>query len=119
MVGVRLSASSGHGPSTFAPPLPSEEQVRLAANLAPGDPGLPLRRVDQEAGQRVQGRRPRRPVRTLCRTNACDAGANTLLWNATSDRGLPVPNGTYLVEVMAKAGDGARARGLTQVRLDR
>ncbi len=60
-----------------------------------------------------------RPIKTLCRGNECDAGANTLLWNAQSDGGLPVPNGTYLVEVIAKAGDGAQARTLAQVRLNR
>ena len=60
-----------------------------------------------------------RPVRTLCRAADCDAGANTLVWNAQSDRGLPVPNGTYLIEVVAKSADGAQARGLRQVRISR
>ena len=60
-----------------------------------------------------------RSIRTLCRARDCEAGTNTLLWNAQSDQGLPVPNGTYLVEVTAKAGDGSRTRGLAQVRLNR
>ncbi len=60
-----------------------------------------------------------RPVKTLCRAKDCEAGTNTLLWNAMSDQGLPVPNGTYLVEVVAKAGDGPQTRTLTQVRLGR
>ena len=60
-----------------------------------------------------------RPVKTICRARDCEAGSNTLLWNAQSDQGLPVPNGTYLIEVMAKAGDGTQARGLGQVRVRR
>jgi len=60
-----------------------------------------------------------RTVKSLCRAKDCEAGTNTLLWNAQSDNGLPVPNGTYLVEVMAKAGDGSQARGLAQVRVNR
>jgi Tol biopolymer transport system component len=60
-----------------------------------------------------------RPVKTLCRARDGEAGSNTLLWNAQSDQGLPVPNGTYLVEVMAKTEDGARARALGQLRLNR
>jgi len=60
-----------------------------------------------------------RPVKTICRARDCEAGANTLLWNATSDTGLAAPNGMYLIEVMAKAGDGARIRALGQVRVSR
>jgi len=60
-----------------------------------------------------------RPIKTLCRAQDCEAGSNTLLWNAQSDHGLPVPNGTYLIEVLAKAGDGAQARRLAQVRVKR
>ncbi len=60
-----------------------------------------------------------RPVRTLCRAKDCEAGTNTLLWNACGDNGLAVPNGTYLVEVTAKAGDGAQTRALAQVQLRR
>ncbi len=60
-----------------------------------------------------------RPVKTLCHAKDCDAGTNTLLWSAQSDRGLAVPNGTYLVEVTAKAADGVRARALAQVRVRR
>jgi hypothetical protein len=60
-----------------------------------------------------------RPVKTLCHAQDCQAGTNTLLWNAQSDRGLVVPNGTYLVEVIAKAGDGSQARALGRVRVRR
>ena len=56
-----------------------------------------------------------RPVKTLCRAKDCEAGTNTLLWNAQSDNGLQAPNGMYLVEVMAKAGDGGQVRALGQV----
>lgn len=60
-----------------------------------------------------------RPVRMLSPPRNCQAGANTLLWNATSDHGTAVPSGTYLVEVTAKAADGAQARALARVRVVR
>jgi hypothetical protein len=60
-----------------------------------------------------------RPVRTLCWAKECAAGTNMLPWNAQSDSGLPVPNGSYLVEVLVRAPDGTQARALTQVRRDR
>ncbi len=60
-----------------------------------------------------------RPIKTLCRAKTCEAGTNTLLWNAQSDTGLPVPSGTYLVEVSATAPDGSQAKGLGQVPIRR
>jgi hypothetical protein len=60
-----------------------------------------------------------RPIKTLCRAKECEAGTSMLLWNAQSDSGLAVPNGEYLVEVTAKAGDGAQARALGQVSVSR
>ena len=59
-----------------------------------------------------------RPVRTICTANDCEAGTNTLLWNAQADNGLRVPNGQYLVELLARTPDGGLARRLTQVRID-
>lgn len=58
-----------------------------------------------------------RPVKTICRAVDCEAGANTLLWNAQSDTGLSVPNGVYLIEVVAKAPEGPQTRALAQVRI--
>jgi hypothetical protein len=60
-----------------------------------------------------------RSIKTLCHARDCEAGTNTLVWNAQSDSGLPVPNGRYLVEVAAKAGDGSQARALSQVEIGR
>ena len=60
-----------------------------------------------------------RPVRTVCSARDCEAGTNTLVWNAHSDSGLPVPNGTYVVELAAKSPDGTQAKALTQVRINR
>ncbi len=60
-----------------------------------------------------------RPVRTLCAARECKAGANVLLWNAQSDRALPVPNGTYLVELLAQGEAGGQARALAQVVISR
>jgi hypothetical protein len=60
-----------------------------------------------------------RPVRTLCYAKDCGAGANTLLWDAQDDRGLPVPNGTYLVEVTAETANGGRAAAVGHVSIRR
>jgi hypothetical protein len=60
-----------------------------------------------------------RPVRAICQAQNCEAGTNTLVWNAFSDEGLPVPNGVYLVEVATRADDGTESKALTQVRLQR
>jgi hypothetical protein len=60
-----------------------------------------------------------RPVKILCHAKDCEAGTKTLLWNAQSDQGLPVPNGTYLVEVTAKTNDGSQVRVLSQLRIER
>ena len=60
-----------------------------------------------------------RPVSVLCTDRECEAGANLLLWSARSDQGLPVPSGTYLIEVAARTEDGAQSRALTQVRISR
>jgi DNA-binding beta-propeller fold protein YncE len=59
------------------------------------------------------------PIKTLCRARGCEAGSNTLLWDGRDDTGLAVPNGTYLVEVAAKAGDGTEARALGQTNVAR
>ncbi|MBM3957713.1 MAG: alkaline phosphatase family protein [Gemmatimonadetes bacterium] len=63
----------------------------------------------------IAGRR----IGTICRAKDCLAGANTLVWSGRSAQGLAVPNGTYLVEVSAKASDGAQSRALVQVRAGR
>jgi len=60
-----------------------------------------------------------RPVKTLCSGRDCEAGTNTLLWNATSDQGTAMPNGTYLVEVAATTGEGGQARALARVTVRR
>jgi hypothetical protein len=60
-----------------------------------------------------------RQIGTICRAKDCAAGSNTLVWSGQSDQGLAVPNGTYLVEVSAKASDGTQAKALAQVRVNR
>ena len=49
----------------------------------------------------------------------CEAGANTLLWNGTSDAGLPAPDGLYLISVRARDEGGGESRALSRVYLRR
>jgi len=60
-----------------------------------------------------------RPVKTLCSARDCEAGANTLLWNAMSGEGLRVPSGVYLVEVNSRTADGGQARAIGRVHIRR
>jgi hypothetical protein len=60
-----------------------------------------------------------RPVRSLVTSRRSAAGSHTLPWNATADNGLPVPAGTYVVTVSAKAADGSVSRALATLRLTR
>ena len=60
-----------------------------------------------------------RPVGTICRSRACEAGANTLMWSGRSDAGLRAPAGRYLIEVTARGDDGEQARAVAPVSLSR
>ncbi len=60
-----------------------------------------------------------RPVKTVCHARDCEAGTNTLVWDARSDAGLKVPAGTYLVEITSKTADGSASRAITTLRLGR
>ena len=60
-----------------------------------------------------------RPIRALCHDRPCEAGANTLLWDARSDQGLRAPNGSYLVQVTAKGADGTSSRAVGRVEIGR
>ncbi len=60
-----------------------------------------------------------RPVRRLCAARPLPAGTQTLAWNATSDTGLPVPSGTYLLRVTARSRQGSQSTALAQVRIER
>ena len=60
-----------------------------------------------------------RAVRALWAAQQCAAGINSLTWSGQADTGLRVPNGLYLVEVTAHAGDGTVARAVTGVRVTR
>ena len=60
-----------------------------------------------------------RPVRTLCTARDSETGANTLVWNASTDAGLTAPAGRYLVEVQARGADGQSARSVVAVQIQR
>jgi len=60
-----------------------------------------------------------RPVRALAQDRVQTSGANSLVWNLSSDNGARVPNGLYLVEVQARGDDGSVARGVRSVRVSR
>ncbi|MBM3476583.1 MAG: hypothetical protein FJX75_25190 [Armatimonadetes bacterium] len=63
----------------------------------------------------VAGRR----VKAVCVERACSAGLNTLLWDGRTDAGLAAPAGAYIVQVQARAVNGAAARTLAPLRLGR
>jgi len=60
-----------------------------------------------------------RPVKTLCAARDSQTGANTLVWNASTDAGLTAPAGRYLVEVQARGADGQSARSVVAVQIQR
>ncbi len=60
-----------------------------------------------------------REVRALCRAKPYQAGTAVLLWDGRSDQGVAVPNGDYLVEVVANAAGGASVRAVARCRITR
>jgi len=60
-----------------------------------------------------------RPVRTVCSARDLGAGTTQLLWNGQTDAGLQIPNGTYLVEVVAHSPGGGQARAVATVTVNR
>jgi predicted outer membrane repeat protein len=53
-----------------------------------------------------------RPIRELPVGEECQAGVNTLSWDGYSAAGTPVPNGVYLVRLVARTDDGAQAQAV-------
>jgi flagellar hook assembly protein FlgD len=47
------------------------------------------------------------------------AGANTLLWDGRSTRGLAVPAGMYLIRLTARDAEGGQSRSIGSLRLTR
>lgn len=61
----------------------------------------------------IAGRR----IKTIAVDRQCETGTNNLLWNCRSDRGLPVPAGTYLIRLTARAPDGQQTTRLCTLSL--
>jgi flagellar hook assembly protein FlgD len=49
-----------------------------------------------------------RPIRTVVTGYAAPAGINTLAWDGRSETGALVPNGTYLLRIIARTDAGAQ-----------
>lgn len=60
-----------------------------------------------------------RQVRRLTTSQVQTAGANSLVWNLSDDRGTRVPSGLYLMEIVAQAEDGQSVRVLRAVPVSR
>ena len=60
-----------------------------------------------------------RPIKTIVRDRQCPKGTNSLVWNCSSDRGLPVPAGTYLIRLTARTADGQQGSRLCPVTVQR
>jgi hypothetical protein len=56
-----------------------------------------------------------RRVGSLGRGRAAAPGVQTYTWEAVDEAGRPLPNGAYLVEVIATAEDGQQARAVRQI----
>jgi hypothetical protein len=57
-----------------------------------------------------------RPVAQVA-AGQLDAGSHTVLWNALGTTGTRVPAGTYVVQVVAQAGDGSRTTAMAVLKL--
>lgn len=60
-----------------------------------------------------------RPVATVARDLAAEAGTRRLVWSGKTLNGTPAPAGTYLVRVTAHGPDVAQASALCTLRLER
>jgi flagellar hook assembly protein FlgD len=47
------------------------------------------------------------------------AGVNTLAWDGRDEQGRPVPNGVYLVRVVARTEEGESVQAVRTVRIVR
>jgi hypothetical protein len=106
----------------IAPTGDSERPLTLCGTTAAPTPSGAQITFKLSAAAQVQARILNiagRPVTTLCRATECEAGTNTLLWNGLSDSGLPVPNGTYVVQVTALSENGQQAEGLCVLKMTR
>jgi hypothetical protein len=53
-----------------------------------------------------------RPIRELPAGDTTPAGVNTLFWDGLSSARTPVPNGVYLIRLVARTADGTQAQAL-------
>jgi len=60
-----------------------------------------------------------RPIKTIVGDRQCPQGTNSLVWNCSSGRGLPVPSGTYLIRLTARTPDGQQGSRLCPVTVQR
>ncbi len=60
-----------------------------------------------------------RPIKTIVRDRQYPQGTTSLVWNCSSDRGLPVPSGTYLIRLTARTADGQQGSRLCPVTVQR
>ncbi len=60
-----------------------------------------------------------RPVATVARELATDAGTKRLVWSGQTTQGTRAPSGTYLVRVTAHSSDGEHVQAVTRVRIER
>ncbi|MGQ9731618.1 MAG: hypothetical protein ACUVX8_10145 [Candidatus Zipacnadales bacterium] len=56
-----------------------------------------------------------RPIRRFSAINESTAGTHLMLWNLTNEGGLRVPNGCYVIRLIATTPSGAQAHALVPV----
>jgi len=60
-----------------------------------------------------------RVVRRVCTDKEAQAGANTLLWDGNSEFGTQVPNGHYIVRIVARTVDGTQSQAVVPLMIQR
>ncbi len=60
-----------------------------------------------------------RPVATVLRDQAADAGTQRVVWSGRASQGPAAPDGTYVVRIVARGQDGAHAQAIASLNLRR
>jgi hypothetical protein len=60
-----------------------------------------------------------RPVATVARDQAAQAGTQRIMWSGQTNRGVAAPGGTYIVRIAARGDDGSQTQTLASLPMHR